>query len=241
MPEENTDKEKIVTELSLEVIAKSIIKEAGTMGFSRENYLKLINMLMDKALTDNTNDTNEENTSAIDYLDKNNIEFPLIGKNIKVRNINRKNDIPIIEKWLNDDEGRNFLLTRTTARNYTLLDLIEKETDLIGVISTFENAPIGLMAYLDIDRDQKKAELRKLIGEPAYRKRGFGKEATKLWINFGAGNLQLKKIYLNTLEANVRNIRLNRELGFHVEGIFKSECLIDGKYSDILRMGLILP
>lgn len=87
---------------------------------------------------------------------------------------------------------------------------------------------------------KKKSELRKLIGEPIYRGKGFGKEATKLWIQYGISNLGLQKIYLNTLQTNVRNIRLNQELGFKVEGIFRNECIIDGKKFDLLRMGLVV-
>ena len=96
------------------------------------------------------------------------------------------------------------------------------------------------MAFLDHDFEQKKAELRKLIGNPAFRSKGYGKEATKLWIQYGISNLGLRKIYLNTLQTNVRNIRLNQELGFKVEGILRNECSIDGKLYDLLRMGLII-
>ncbi len=116
--------------------------------------------------------------------------------------------------------------------------LIEDDLNIIGVITLLDQTPIGIMAYLDFDSIQHKAELRKLIGEPGMRGRGFGKEATKLWIQYGTQGLELKKIYLNTLNTNIRNIKLNEELGFKVEGILRNETLIDGKYHDVLRMGL---
>jgi hypothetical protein len=56
----------------------------------------------------------------------------------------------------------------------------------------------------------------------------------------GIAGLGLKKIYLNTLETDVRNIRLNEELGFKVEGILRNECFFDGEYHDILRMALLV-
>jgi RimJ/RimL family protein N-acetyltransferase len=240
MTEENLGKEKIVNEILPEVIAKSIIKEAAEMGFSREHFLRLINILMDRALTGVNSNNHSNGNINLDYLMPKVKEFPLVSEKIKIRRIDKSSDYPLFEKWLNDPEGRLFLLTRTTVRNYTINSLIEENSDILGVITTHDDIPIGIMAYLDVDKTQKKAELRKMIGENSFKGKGLGKEATKLWINYGANVIGFKKIYLNTLEANVRNIRINRALGFHVEGVFKNECLIDGEYKDILRMGLIL-
>ncbi|NOX17453.1 MAG: GNAT family N-acetyltransferase [Chlorobi bacterium] len=241
MNKENTGNENIVTDISLEVIAKSLLKEAAGMGFKREHYIKLVNILMDEALNGaHAEIKSDDRNKDLDYLDPKINEYPLVGERIKIRRIAASTDIPFLEKWLNDSEGRLFLLTRTTARNYTIDNLIAENKDLVGIITTHDDIPIGMMAFLDIDKVQRKAELRKMIGEKSFKGKGLGKEATKLWINYGANVLHFKKIYLNTLEANVRNIRINRELGFYVEGVFKNECLIDGEYKDILRMGLLL-
>ena len=67
---------------------------------------------------------------------------------------------------------------------------------------------------------------------------GLAKEATRLWIQYGLSALKLKKIYVNTLNTNIRNIRLNEELGFKVEGLLCNEVFVDGQYKDVLRMGL---
>src|SRR4029079_4746463 len=101
-----------------------------------------------------------------------------------------------------------------------------------------EGRPVGCVAYLDHDGRQRRAELRKMIGDPALRGRGLGREATERWVGYGIGALGLRKIYLNTLATNIRNIKLNEELGFRVEGILRNEVLVDGEYRDVLRMGL---
>ena len=97
---------------------------------------------------------------------------------------------------------------------------------------------VGFGPFLNYDVNHLKAELRKMIGNPKYRGKGYAKEATKLWINYGFCNLDLKKIYLNTFDTNIRNIRLNEEVGFRVEGILGNEVFVDGEYKDVLRMGL---
>jgi diamine N-acetyltransferase len=97
-----------------------------------------------------------------------------------------------------------------------------------------------VIAYLNYDTCHRKAELRKLVGHPLARGKGLGLAATRLWIRYGRDGLALKKIYLNTLDTNIRNIRLNEELGFKIEGILRNELFIDGTYRDVLRMSLWL-
>ncbi len=232
-------KEKLMTDVSLEVIAKSIIKEAREIGFNKGDYLKLANLILDSAIKIDTGSAPEDKEQTILYDSKRKNKLPLKGENIIVREFKKKTDAEYIHRWMKDDLGRYFILTRANSPHTSAEHLIENENHIIGIISLPDKTPIGLLAFLDYNEEQKKAELRKLIGEPNYRSKGFGKEATKLWIQYGISTLGLNKIYLNTLQTNVRNIRLNQELGFKVEGILRQDCLIDGKYYDVLRMGLV--
>lgn len=70
------------------------------------------------------------------------------------------------------------------------------------------------------------------------RGRGCAPEATRLWIRYGSRALGIKKIYRNTLRPNIRNIKINEQFSFEVEGILRNEVFFDGEYHDILRMGL---
>lgn len=238
--EEKILKEKLVNEVSIEVISKSIIKEAKEIGFKRGDYIKLANSILDSALDSNSNGNGNSNGNNYPYDVGRKTKFPLNGENISIREFDKKSDAPKLKEWLDDEIGRYFILTRATSRAYNVERLVEDDRQVLGIIILKDKTPIGLLAFLDYDREQKKAELRKLIGDPAHRGKGLGKQATKLWIQYGLANLGLHKIYLNTLQTNVRNIRLNEELGFKVEGIFRKECFIDGKYHDLLRMGLVV-
>jgi RimJ/RimL family protein N-acetyltransferase len=238
--EEKILKEKLVNEVSIEVISKSIIKEAKEIGFKRGDYIKLANSILDSALDSSSNGSAHSNGNSYPYDAGGKTKFPLKGENILIREFDKKSDVPKLKEWLDDEIGRYFILTRATSRVYDIERLVEDDRQVLGIITLNDKTPIGLLAFIDYDKEQKKAELRKLIGEPAHRSKGYGKEATKLWIQYGLANLGLHKIYLNTLQTNVRNIRLNEELGFKVEGILRNECLIDGKYHDLLRMGLVV-
>lgn len=230
-------KAKLVNDISIEVISKSIIKEANEIGFQRGDYIKLANLFLDSALNIEVNNNSSKETG---YNIKAKVKLPLTSTNLKIREFIKKDDSEKLKQWMEDEIGRYFILTRATSRVYNVDRLIEDDRHVLGIITLKDDTPIGLLAFLDYDKDQNKAELRKLIGEPAHRSKGYGKEATKLWIQYGISNLGLHKIYLNTLQTNVRNIRLNEELGFRVEGILRNECFIDGKYHDLLRMGLVV-
>ncbi len=105
------------------------------------------------------------------------------------------------------------------------------------MITTLEGKPIGALAYLNLDIDQKRAELRKLIGDPESRGTGLAEEATRMWIAYGVNALNLEKIYVSTLQTHISNIKLNEKIGFQVEGLLRDEVLIDGVRHDVLRMG----
>lgn len=236
---EKVMKAKLVNEISIEVISKSIIKETNEIGFQRGDYIKLANLFLDSAISSNSNNNGSSPGLKNNYEQNAKVKLPLTGEHISIRAFDKKNDADKLREWFEDEIGRHFILTRATSRVYDVERLIEDDRQVLGIITSKEKTPIGLLAFLDYDKEQKKAELRKLIGDPAFRGKGLGKEATKLWIQYGISNLGLHKIYLNTLQTNVRNIRLNEELGFKVEGILIDECFIDGKYSDLLRMGLV--
>jgi RimJ/RimL family protein N-acetyltransferase len=165
-------------------------------------------------------------------------DLPLRGSRVLVRSFDMDRDLALFDRWLADDSGRHFLLSRTTSELHDIRDIIHNHASILGVITLPDGTAIGSVAFLDYDRGQAKAELRKLIGNPEHRGKGLAKEASALWIRYGLESLGLRKIYLNTLDTNIRNIRLNEDLGFRVEGVLRNEVLIDGTYHDVLRMGL---
>jgi len=228
---------KEVNNLTMEVISKGIYKETAEFGFSTQDYIKLVNALLELTIHNKTNGKN--NTDEIVEPKLKELKLPLVGEHVQVRLFDKQKDITTLEKWLSDEKGRMFLLSRLTSKQTDLMQLIEDESNKLGIITSHDSSPIGVLAFLNYDKPHNKAELRKLIGEEGFRGRGYAKEATKLWIQYGINNLKLRKIYLHTIDTNIANIRLNKDLGFKIEGILRKECLIDGFYHDVLRMAYL--
>jgi RimJ/RimL family protein N-acetyltransferase len=231
------DSDPVVPLDTLETIARSFYKAAVGYGFHQVDYLRFVNLILDLSMKSGEAPlppppavTPGENAGSL----------PTQSGDIAVRGFDGTNDRALFDSWIADKTGRYFLLSRTTAQPLAVDELLHNDRNILGVITMPDGCPIGLMAFLDHDRAQRKAELRKLIGDVRHRGKGYGKQATALWVQHGVTNLGLRKIYLNTLETDLRNIRLNEELGFKVEGILRSECWFDGAYHDILRMALLV-
>jgi RimJ/RimL family protein N-acetyltransferase len=230
---------KVLNDKTIEIVSQGIINEAAKWGFTKSDYIKLINAILDLSLT-NTPITGLLKNSICHKHTGNKLEFPLTGENIQIRVFDKDTDYKLVKNWLEDSFGRWFLLSRPSIKENTLSRLIKDKKNILGIITLHDSTPIGLMGFLDYDKENSKAELRKLIGEKSYREKGYAKESTMLWIQHGINNLGLKKIYLNTVENNIRNVTLNMEIGFQIEGVLRKECLIDDEYYDLLRMGLIV-
>ena len=100
---------------------------------------------------------------------------------------------------------------------------------------------VGIIGSENIDPDSTKLEMKKLIGDPAMRGKGIGKRATFLFLYHVFVIRKFYKVYLHTLEINIRNLNLNGNLGFSLEGVFFDDALIEGQRQDIVRMALAEP
>jgi len=235
--EPHNPNEKGLPTQTLEVVAKSFYKQSLEYGFRKEDYLRFVNILLDLGLGHGglyvpPPSSNHQDSAASDVEQE--------SEQVTVR-LYQLEDHELLKRWIEDEEGRQFLTTRPEAPRFNTLEaLLESETSRFGIVSLSQR-PIGALAYLNIDSDQHKAELRKLIGDPLARGHGYAKKATQYWIEYGISTLGLRKIYVNTLETHLKNIRLNEQLGFRVEGLLRDEVLLDGEYRDVLRMSLIMP
>lgn len=233
--------ESSIPDKTLEALARSFFRDSVNYGFKKIDYLRFVNVLLDMAMSNSK--ALEENGHKVDTVKEdisNEIDgLPLQSERLCIRGY-KSRDKKTLQKWLSDEDGRHFLLSRSTAKTVQLDKFLNEKTCIIGIITLPDDTPIGAVAYCDYNKEQSRAELRKMIGDPSKREMGYAKEATQLWIQYGIKTLKLKKIYLSTLNTNIRNIKLNEELGFQVEGILRNEVYFDGDFHDVLRMGMFI-
>lgn len=225
---------------TIQTVARSIYKEASDYGFGPVDIVRLINDLMDLCKTGSEAESDARISYAGDEADHSTtaLQLPLTGNRVNIREFRAKDDRALLQKWLPDRYGRYFVLSCATAQSITVDSLANSATNHLGIVTLKDDKPIGAMAYLDLSETQKRAELRKLIGDPESRGQGLAEEATRLWISYGMQTLGLEKIYVSTLQTHINNIKLNEDIGFKVEGLLRNEVLIDGRRHDVLRMGI---
>jgi RimJ/RimL family protein N-acetyltransferase len=221
--------------ITVETAARSFYKQAVGYGFNLADFVRFTNALLGIAMAPRGSEavpSEGRRSEHTRYRD-----LPLVGDRVSIRRFGEPDDRALLEGWVADEQGRFFLLSTASGQTLHVDDLLLRAQRLLGMVM-FEGRPVGAIAYLDHRADQRRAELRKIIGERDLRGRGLGREAARLWVGYGLGALGLKKIYLNTLSTHIGNIKINEEIGFQVEGILRNEVLVDGTYRDVLRMGL---
>lgn len=229
-----------IPDVAIETLARGFCREASGYGFTQIEYVKFVNAVLERAMDGGAVSPRPAPRPVPPPAppDASSTALPIQGPRVRIRPFDAACDFDVLGRWLADRRGRDFLLSRVTAMQADLRELIADPRSAFGVITLHDATPVGAVAFLDHDPVQRKAEMRKLIGEPDQRGKGLAKEASELWIRYGLAGLGLKKIYVSTFHTNVRNVRLNQELGFKVEGILRNEVLVDGSYHDVLRMGL---
>lgn len=153
-------------------------------------------------------------------------------------------DTENIVRWRNSDSVRkNFiyqaLFTKESHENWirTMIDtgkvvqmiICEKESD----------RPIGSVYLRDIDRMHQKAEYGIFIGEEDARGKGYGSSAARLMIKYAFEEMQLHRLFLRVYAENVRAIRSYEKAGFVKEAYLREDVCIDGKYHNIVLMGIL--
>lgn len=230
---------KKINEETIDALSRNFFKEAEEYGFGYEHYIKFVNTLLEYAIDGKINGTNRTK-KASSFEHKDNVpSLPIQSENLSIGALDINADVEVIHEWLKDEYGKYFMLSFSSHEPMDIDQLLVNENNHFGLITVDYSKPVGLMAFLNHDSEFHKAELRKLIGVPEFRGKGLGKEATTRWIAYGRDGLGLKKIYLRTVETNIRNIKLNEELGFKVEGILRNEVILNNTYYDVLRMGLV--
>ncbi len=225
---------------TIEAVARSLFKETAQYGFRQVDYLRFVNILLDLSMK-NGYQPPMTGSAPVVYSTDASISFPLTGKNIRIRQFQKASDLPTLERWLAMREHQHFLISWLQATKVDVSQLVDDETNILGMITLNNEGDfaIGVTGFLGYDVLGRKAELRGFIGQPEYKGKGFLQEALRLWMQYGVAGIKLKKICINSLDMNIRTIKLNEELGFKVEGILRQECCFDGQYYDVLKMSYI--
>jgi RimJ/RimL family protein N-acetyltransferase len=153
-------------------------------------------------------------------------------------------DLPLMFEWINNHELVVFNSPYQPvhlANHQAWFRAIQERKDLVvfGIRLISTDALIGSCQLHSIHPIHRSAELQIRLGQMDNFGQGYGTEAITLLIQYGFNDLNLERIYLHVFRSNERAIHVYEKKGFVQEGILRRAAYIDGKYVDVVIMGLL--
>jgi RimJ/RimL family protein N-acetyltransferase len=153
----------------------------------------------------------------------------------------RRELIPLYQRWMNDFGTLRTLgvapMPMTLERETAWYESVAAAT--APNFTIYERAtwrPIGTTSLMEVDRENRSAEFGILIGEAAYRGRGFGTETTRLMLDYAFTALGLHSVMLRVFEFNLAGQRAYSRAGFREFGRRRQSKLMGGRLWDTVYM-----
>jgi len=77
-----------------------------------------------------------------------------------------------------------------------------------------------------------------MIGEESAQGKGYGSAIAELLLHYAFMVLKLNKVTAGALTDNMTSIKSNEKVGLEIEGKLKQQIFKNGKYRDVVRMGI---
>jgi RimJ/RimL family protein N-acetyltransferase len=162
---------------------------------------------------------------------------------IRLRELERA-DVPVINRWRQD---RALTAGIGAPHRHIGIEIDERwfeayltrrGTDVrCAVCRDGEPELLGLASLTGIDPIHKHAEYHMLLGDRVTHGQGIGTEATVAMAHHGFRDLNLHRIYVYVLKANVAARRMCEKAGYRHEGMLREAAFKDGVYHDVHLMG----
>lgn len=169
----------------------------------------------------------------------------IIGKKVYLRPLERVDLNERYLGWLNDPEVNRYLeaglFPYTQAQLEQFYDRVSGTTDkvILAVVEKESDLHIGNVKLEPINWVHRTAVFGILIGEKAKWGNGYGSEATRLTVEYAFNRLNLRKVSLGVIPANVAALKTYQKIGFVTEGTKREEFFLGGGYKDVFWMGLL--
>ncbi len=169
----------------------------------------------------------------------------IMGDKIYLRKMEVEDTDNII-RWRNNKRVcSNFIYQKPFTREshlYWIENVINTGNAIQFIICENENdRGVGSVYFRDISTEHKKAEYGIFIGEDDAVSMGYGSEAAKLALSYAFETMKLHKVMLRVFADNPGAIRSYEKAGFEKEAYLKDEVCIEGRFRDMILMGIINP
>jgi UDP-4-amino-4,6-dideoxy-N-acetyl-beta-L-altrosamine N-acetyltransferase len=156
----------------------------------------------------------------------------------------RAEDAGTLFQWINDPETVRYNAPYKPvhwANHEEWVKSLARTSGKVVFAIRVDGRLIGLVQLIDIDSVHRSAELTIRIGDETDRGAGHGTDAMRQAIDFAWRDLNLHRVWLRVFADNARAIRAYEKTGFVREGVLREAAYIDGRYVDMVVLGVLRP
>lgn len=117
--------------------------------------------------------------------------------------------------------------------------LARKDVFIFGIRDARTDVLLGSCQLHSVNRVHRRAELQIRIGSRSERGKGFGRDATRLLLQFAFDDLNLERVSLHVFSTNEPAIKMYERVGFAREGVLRHGAYVNGAYVDVIIMGIL--
>lgn len=150
-------------------------------------------------------------------------------------------DYLLTHAWRQDDlvadqiGGNRFFISKNREKQWVEQRSIDDSRGIYLAICLKEtDEMIGYCSIISIDLRNQKADLGgTIIGNPAHRGKGYGKEAQILMLEYCFEELPLHKVYGFSLAEHKVTEKMMLSLGFSIDGVLRDEVFKNGEFKSL--------
>ncbi len=152
-----------------------------------------------------------------------------------------EDDLGVVLEWRNLESVRAYMYTDhiiSMEEHRAWYSRAKKDPTSVYLICEEQGAAIGVVNFVQIDHTNEKAFWGFYLGQQS-GPRGRGSIMEYLALEYAFGQLGLRKLCGEVLSFNDHVLKLHNKFGFLEEGRFRQHVLKNGKYEDVISIGLL--
>lgn len=152
----------------------------------------------------------------------------------------REDEVELMLEWRNAASVRRHMYNSEVISRETHLEWWgrTKASDTSAYFMyEHDDNPMGIVAFTGINRNHANSSWAFYAAPDATR--GTGSQMEFLALDHAFGTLALHKLHCEVLSTNDAVVRLHRKFGFRIEGSFREQFRQDGRFIDIVRLGIL--
>ena len=165
------------------------------------------------------------------------------GRRIRLAPLQSR-DSATLFRWINDRElvilSAGYHPVHETQHARWMKSAIDRDDAIIFAIrQKRRNRLVGVCQLHSITPVHRHAELQIRIGEKSARGRGYGLEAVRLLVDFAFRDRNLHRVWLRVFATNAAALKTYAAAGFVKEAVFREAAFVDGRFVDVVVMGIL--